>query len=165
MPPSAQRTRFRIRQQRHPTVYTSGQRRRRSDWRTACTSNSRICPSSGGRVDTGVAGAAPADDAGRQWWPFRSEARVTALRRITSSTLEVLRPMMRTDGSVVVRQDGGTRHINGLMRPEHHNGAWANQARVVLVQAGFHPRPIFFNLVLPSTMLSPWASETGSAFL
>ena len=32
-------------------------------------------PSSGGRVDTGVAGAAPADDAGRRWWPFRNEAR------------------------------------------------------------------------------------------
>ena len=63
----AHRTRFRIWQQRHPTVYTSGQRRRRSDWRTACTSNSRSCPASGGRVDTGVAG--------RRWWPFRSEAR------------------------------------------------------------------------------------------
>ena len=59
--------------------------------------------------------------------PERGEARVTALSRITSSTLEVLRPMTRTDGSVVVRQDSGTRHMNGLMRPEHHNGACANR--------------------------------------
>ena len=35
--------------------------------------------------------------------------------------------MTRTDGSVVVRQDSGTRHMNGLMRPEHHNGCCANR--------------------------------------